>query len=58
MDFDDYIVDEYEEVLPQDKEFKSWIEGIERDYANEMANIDVNELLHAEDTNDTEDDTD
>jgi len=50
MDFDDYIVDEYEEVFPEDKEFKSWMEGIDRDYAKEVSKIDADEVtkIHSE----------
>ena len=56
MNFDDYVVDEYEEVLPQDKEFKNWMEGIDRDYAKEVANIDVDEELTIHCDDDDEED--
>jgi hypothetical protein len=43
INFDELDYDEYEEMFPSDKEFQSWMSAIERDYADEMAKIELSE---------------
>lgn len=33
--------DEYEEIFPEDQEYKNWMASIERDFAKETAKIKV-----------------
>ncbi|HET8688304.1 MAG TPA: hypothetical protein VFM18_16975 [Methanosarcina sp.] len=38
--FDDIDI-EYEEAFPQDKEYKKWMEQLEKDYASEIASLNI-----------------
>jgi hypothetical protein len=47
--FDEFDVNEYEEIFPEDQEYQSWMAAIERDYAAECnlaSKLDVTDKVN------------
>lgn len=52
---------DYDEAFPQDREYKQWMDQIEKDYASELASLDVDNdtnLVYSYDEVDEEADED